>query len=46
MARSACRMPFPLHFHSVGPFGGISWFSEVSRAVVQLREKPRKTLIL
>ena len=36
---------FPFHFHSRGPFRSVLLFSEVSRAVVTLREKPRKTLI-
>jgi hypothetical protein len=37
---------FPCHFHSRGSLRGISWFSGVSRAVVELRENSRKTLIL
>ena len=36
---------FPLHFHSRGSLRAILRFSEVSRAVVELREKPRKPLI-
>jgi hypothetical protein len=36
---------YVVHFHSGGSLRGILRFSEVSRAVVELREKPRKTLI-
>jgi hypothetical protein len=36
---------FPFHFHSRGSFHSVLRFSEVSRAAVTLREKPRTTLI-
>ena len=36
---------FPFHFHSMGSLRVILGFSEVSSAVVELREKPRKTLL-